>query len=45
MVTGIRHAAFLTGNLVKARAFYEGMPGLCRDPDGNSLEFVKAAAA
>ncbi len=28
MITGIHHAAFLTGDLDKARAFYEGVLGL-----------------
>ena len=28
MITGIHHATFLTGDLVEARAFYEGVLGL-----------------
>ncbi len=32
MIAGIHHTTFLSGDLVKARAFYEGVLGLHLDP-------------
>ena len=33
MITGILHASFLTSDLAKSRAFYEGVLGLRPDPN------------
>ena len=39
MIRGIHHATFLTGDLVKARAFYEGVLGLSLDPNRPQMSF------
>ncbi len=39
MITGIHHATFLTGDLVEARAFYEGVLGLRPDPNRPQMSF------
>lgn len=39
MITGIYHATFLTGDIVEARAFYEGVLGLRPDPNRPQMGF------
>ncbi|MDP2761613.1 MAG: VOC family protein [Sideroxyarcus sp.] len=39
MITGIHHATFVSGDLLKARAFYEGVLGLCPDPQRPNMSF------
>ena len=39
MITGIHHATFLTGDVAKARAFYEGVLGLRPDPNRPQMGF------
>lgn len=39
MIVGIHHATFLTGDLAKARAFYEGVLGLRPDPKRPQMSF------
>ena len=39
MITGIVHATFLTSDLTKARAFYEGVLGLKPDPERPRLSY------
>jgi catechol 2,3-dioxygenase-like lactoylglutathione lyase family enzyme len=39
MFTGIHHASLLTGDLAKARAFYEGVLGLQPDPNRPQMSF------
>ncbi len=39
MITGIHHVTFLTGDLIKARAFYERVLGLCLDPNRPQMSF------
>lgn len=39
MITGILHATFLTSDLVKARAFYEGVLDLRPDPKRPTMSF------
>jgi catechol 2,3-dioxygenase-like lactoylglutathione lyase family enzyme len=39
MITGIHHATFLTSDLVKARAFYEGVLGLQLVPNRPQMSF------
>lgn len=39
MIRGIHHATFLTGDLARARAFYEGMLGLRSSPNRPPLGF------
>ena len=39
ILTGIHHAAFLTGDLGRARAFYEGVLGLNPDPNRPPMGF------
>ena len=39
MITGILHTSFLTSDLAKSRAFYEGVLGLQRDPNRPAMSF------
>jgi glyoxylase I family protein len=39
MITGILHATFLTTDLAKSRAFYEGVLGLRPDPNRPAMNF------
>ncbi len=39
MITGIHHVTFLSADLAKARAFYEGVLGLQFDPERPSMSF------
>ncbi|HLY96286.1 MAG TPA: VOC family protein [Sideroxyarcus sp.] len=39
MFAGIHHATFLTGDLARARAFYEGVLGLRPDPQRPQMGF------
>lgn len=39
MITGIHHATFLSGDLARSRAFYEGVLGLSPDPDRPDMGF------
>ena len=39
MITGILHASFLTSDLAKSRAFYEGVLGLCPDPGRPAMSY------
>lgn len=39
MITGIHHVTFLTGDLVRAREFYEGVLGLHPDPNRPQMSF------
>jgi glyoxylase I family protein len=39
MITGILHASFLTADLMKSRAFYEGVLGLQPDPNRPVMSF------
>ena len=39
MITGILHATFLTADLVKARAFYEGVLGLALNPSRPTMSY------
>lgn len=39
MIAGIHHATFITGDLTKARAFYEGVLGLPVNPNRPQLGF------
>lgn len=39
MITGIHHATFLTSDLIRARAFYEGILGLIPDSKRPSMSF------
>ena len=39
MITGILHASFITSDLVRARAFYEGLLGLRPDPARPKMSF------
>ena len=39
MINGIHHATFLTADLVRARAFYEGVLGLAPDPNRPQMSF------
>ncbi|HTN94519.1 MAG TPA: VOC family protein [Gallionella sp.] len=39
MITGILHASFITSDLVRARAFYEGVLGLRPDPARPKMSF------
>jgi catechol 2,3-dioxygenase-like lactoylglutathione lyase family enzyme len=38
-ITGLLHATFLTSDLTKARAFYEGILGLQPDPQRPTMSF------
>jgi glyoxylase I family protein len=38
-ITGILHATFLTSDLTKSRAFYEGVLGLKPDPNRPSMSY------
>ena len=39
MITGILHSTFLTANLIRSRAFYEGVLGLCPDPNRPAMGY------
>ncbi len=39
MITGILHASFLTSDLTKSRAFYEGVLGLRPDPGRPAMSY------
>jgi catechol 2,3-dioxygenase-like lactoylglutathione lyase family enzyme len=39
MITGILHATFLTADLAKSRAFYEGVLGLRPNPNRPSMSY------
>ncbi len=39
MITGILHATFLTTNLTRSRAFYEGVLGFCPDPNRPAMGY------
>ena len=39
MILGIHHATFLTSDLAKARAFYEGVLGLHADPGRPNMSY------
>ena len=39
MITGILHTSFLTADLMKSRAFYEGVLGLQPDPNRPMMSF------
>jgi len=39
MITGILHASFLTSDLARSRAFYEGVLGLRPDPNRPAMSF------
>ncbi|HET7833268.1 MAG TPA: VOC family protein [Gallionella sp.] len=39
MITGIHHVTFLSADLARARAFYEGVLGLQLDPERPSMSF------
>ena len=39
MITGIHHVTFLSADLARARAFYEGVLGLQRDPERPAMSF------
>ncbi len=39
MITGILHASFLTANLARSRAFYEGVLGLHPDPARPAMSY------
>jgi catechol 2,3-dioxygenase-like lactoylglutathione lyase family enzyme len=39
MINGILHATFLTSDLVRARAFYEGILGLQPDPNRPAMSY------
>lgn len=39
MITGIHHATFLTSDLSRSRAFYEGVLGLRPDPSRPAMSF------
>ena len=39
MITGILHASFLTSNLAKSRAFYEGILGLRPDTNRPAMSY------
>lgn len=39
MILGIHHATFLSSDLVRSRAFYEGVLGLCANPERPAMGF------
>ena len=39
MITGILHASFLTSDLARSRAFYEGVLGLHPDPNRPAMSY------
>ncbi|KAF0205398.1 MAG: Glyoxalase/bleomycin resistance [Gallionellaceae bacterium] len=39
MITGIHHTTFITSDLAKSRAFYEGILGLQPDPNRPQMSF------
>ena len=39
MISGIQHVTFLTGDLARARAFYENVLGLRPSPDRPQMSF------
>lgn len=39
MIVGLHHATFLTGDLARSRAFYEGVIGLRTDPRRPDMSF------
>ena len=39
MIAGILHASFITGDLIRSRAFYEGVLGLRPDPNRPEMSF------
>lgn len=39
MITGILHTTFLTADLNKSRAFYEGVLGLRPDPNRPAMSY------
>jgi catechol 2,3-dioxygenase-like lactoylglutathione lyase family enzyme len=39
MITGILHTTFLTTDLTQSRAFYEGVLGLCPNPNRPAMSY------